>query len=329
MSASLARPAGRHLTLSPAMRLLLLAALTLLAIAAFMTLDARGSWDFILPFRGRKVIALAVVGIAVATSTVLFQAITDNRILTPSIMGFDALYLLVQTALVFLFGSHWLVTINPQVRFLGNVAALTLFAGLLFWWLFLRAERGLYLLLLVGIIFGVLFRSLTSLLERMIDPTEFAVLQDLAFASFNAVDQTLLVTGALLVGVATCAAWRMRHELDTLALGRETAISLGVEYQRAVALVLVLVTTLVATSTALVGPITFFGLLVAHLAYRTIGSPWYRDILPAAALLAIITLVGGQALLEHVFAFNTGLSVIVEFVGGATLLWLLLRGDRR
>ncbi|MCA9876424.1 MAG: iron chelate uptake ABC transporter family permease subunit [Thermomicrobiales bacterium] len=329
MSVSLARPGVRRVALPPTARLLLLAALALLAIAAFMTLDARGSWDFILPFRGRKVIALAVVGIAVATSTVLFQAITDNRILTPSIMGFDALYLLVQTTLVFLFGSHWLVTLDPQLRFLGNVAALTLFAGLLFWWLFLRAERGLYLLLLVGIIFGVLFRSLTNLLERLIDPTEFAVLQDLAFASFNAVDQTLLATGTLLVGATACAAWRMHHELDTLALGRETAISLGVEYQRAVARILVLVTVLVATSTALVGPITFFGLLVAHLAYRTIGSPWYRDILPAAALLAIITLVGGQALLEHVFAFNTGLSVIVEFVGGATLLVLLLRGDRR
>ena len=59
-----------------------------------MTLGANGQWDFVLPFRGGKLAVMLLVAYAVAVSSVLFQTVTHNRILTPAIMGFDALYLL-------------------------------------------------------------------------------------------------------------------------------------------------------------------------------------------------------------------------------------------
>ena len=120
--------------------------------------------------------------------------------------------------------------------------------------------------------------------------------------------------------------WRMRYTLDLLALGREMAINLGVNYQRSVMIVLGATTALVAISTALVGPITFFGLLVANLAYALVRSYRHGVIIVAAALLAIITLVGGQMILERVFSFDTSLSVIVEFVGGLVFIYLLVKG---
>ncbi|MEP0661853.1 MAG: iron chelate uptake ABC transporter family permease subunit, partial [Roseobacter sp.] len=69
-----------------------------------MVLGARGNWDFILVFRGTKLLALVIVATAIAVATILFQTLTSNRILTPSIMGFDALYVLFQTALIFTLG---------------------------------------------------------------------------------------------------------------------------------------------------------------------------------------------------------------------------------
>lgn len=317
--------------LSPLARLAILFALAAAAIVVFMTIDSRGNWDFVLPFRGRKVLAMVVVGYAIAVSTVMFQTITSNRILTPSIMGFDALYMLIQTVAVFFLGSASLIAIDSRLRFGAEVVAMVAFSLALYWWLFISADRGLDLLMLIGIVFGVMFRSVTSLLQRVIDPAEFAVLQDIGFASFNAVDETLLGVTTALVVVVSVIMWRMRYELDALALGREVAISLGVDYRRAVmvTLVLVLVSVLISVSTALVGPITFFGLLVAHLAYLLIGSPHHRYALPAAAAIAIVTLVGGQLVLERVFGFNTSLSIIIEFAGGITFIALLLRGNAK
>lgn len=317
---------GRSLWLSPAVRLWLLGAAALALVGLFMTLEAGGNWDFVLPFRARKVLAIGVVAYAVAASTVLFQTITDNRILTPGVMGFDALYMLIQTVAVFSLGSQSLVFLDERLRFLLEVLAMVLFSGALYYWLFVAAERSLHLLVLVGIIFGVMFRSVTNLLQRVIDPTEFAVLQDAAFASFNSVNETLLVVTLLLLGLCALLVQRLQPVLDALALGRETAICLGVDYRRSVMTVLALVTVMVAASTALVGPITFFGLLVANLAYMVGGSSKHRYLLPVATLLALIALLGGQMVLERVFSFDTSLSIIIEFLGGVMFIILLLRG---
>ncbi|MBK4720488.1 iron chelate uptake ABC transporter family permease subunit [Azospirillum sp. YIM DDC1] len=311
-----------------------LSALTLLSIALFMTLGARGKWDFILAFRGTKIAAMVLVGYAIAVSTVLFQTITNNRILTPSVMGFDHLYRLIQTGLVFQFGSGLVATLDPRLRFGVEVASMVVFSGLLYWWLFNGAGRGdnrrsLHLLLLVGIVFGVLFRSVTNFLQRIIDPNAFLTVQDRLFANFNRVDVELLTVSALVVLAVSLAGWRWRRTFDVLALGRDAAVNLGVEHRRAVMTVLVMVSILVSVSTALVGPVTFFGLLVANLAYLVIRSHRHALILPAAVLIAVLTLVAGQLVLERVFGYNAALSIVIEFVGGLAFLFILVRGSAR
>ena len=309
--------------------LLALTLLALLAIVVFMTINAHGRWSFILPFRGVKLATLVLVGYAVAVSTVLFQTISHNRILTPAIMGFDSLYILIQTVIVFFFGAAGASSIGPAIMFVVEVAALTFFACVLYRWLLSYESGGLHLLLLTGIIFGLFFRSLSGLLQRMIDPADFVVLQDRFFASFNVTDTSLLGISALAIAAVSFVGWRMFRYYDVLALGRETAVSLGVDYTRCVTIILILVTVLVAVSTALVGPITFLGLIVANMAYHISSSYRHSVILPVAVLLTVISLVGGQVLLERVFAFNTALSIIIEFIGGLFFIILLIRGAAR
>lgn len=311
------------------LRMALLVLGVLISAALFMTLNARGSWSFVLSFRGTKLAGLALVAIAIALATVVFQTLTRNRILTPSIMGFDAMFVLLQTTLVFVMGADLTSRLDPKLLFAVEVTLLTGFAALLFGWLFGKASRSLHLVLLVGIVFGTLFRSISGLMQRIISPDDFLVLQDRMFASFNAIDPTLLGFSALIIAGVMLALWRLLPVLDVMALGRDHAIGLGVNHDRIVLVLLALVTLLVAISTALVGPVGFFGLLVANLAIMLMPSAKHAVILPAAALISMLFLIGGQTILERLLKYDTALSVVIEFLGGLLFLFLVIRGTAK
>ena len=308
--------------------LLGLSAIAVAAMACFLTVGAQGDWGFVLAFRGVKLAGMVLVGAAIAISTVLFQTVTQNRILTPAVMGFDSLYIVIQTALVFVLGAHAAATIDPQARFVFQALLMMGAAMLIFRWLFGGTRQSLHLLLLSGIVFGVLCRSFSGLLQRLLDPNEFTVLQDSLFARFNVVDASLLPVAGVAILAGAVVAWRLSPALDVMALGRENAIGLGVDYRRLVSISLAIVAVLVSVSTALVGPVLFFGLLVSNLAYHLLGTSRHRYSLPAAALLAVIFLIGGQTILEKVFGLDTALSVVIEFVGGIVFILLLLKGNR-
>ncbi|QCU77604.1 enterobactin ABC transporter permease [Citricoccus sp. SGAir0253] len=305
-----------------------LGALAVACLAAFVLVDLTGAVAYILPRRLTTVAAMVLVAYAVGVSTVLFQTVTGNRILTPSIMGFDALYVLVQTVMVWVFSAQSFLSAPAPLRFLLEAVVMVAFAVALYRWLFTGARQSLHLVLLIGIVFATLFRGVSALLQRLMDPSEFIVLQDLFFASFGMVDPQLLGIAAVLLALASVPVWRMRHELDVLALGRDTAVSLGVDHRGRTLQVLVVAAVMVAVSTALVGPVTFFGLLVANLAYQ-VGAFRHRLVLPAAVFLGIVMLSGGQLVLQHVFGFDTALSIIIEFAGGIVFLAMLLRGKVR
>lgn len=316
-------------SLSPGLRLILLLGLVLLACVLFLTLNVRAGWAFTLPFRGEKLLAMLLVAYCIAVSTVLFQTITNNRILSPGIMGFDFLYLLLQSVMVYSLGVVFFNQIPPSLKWLGDVLLMTGVMCLLYYWLFIRQQRHLHVLVLVGIILGTLFRSLNAMIARLMDPVEFDLLQDVMFASFNQLDTSLLGVSALLAGLVTLVGWRYRQAFDVMALGSAQAINLGLNPRRMMMMILVGIAILVSISTALVGPVTFFGLLVANLAYQLAGTHRHVIVLPMAFGLASVILIGGQAVLEHLLNFGTGLSVIIEFIGGLFFLVLVIRQGRK
>lgn len=299
------------------------------SVIAFLTWGSGGDWGFVLAFRGAKLLAMLVVAYAVAVSSVLFQTITHNRILTPAIMGFDALYVLIQASIVFYLGANAGTALPPVAKFGLEVILMAVFASTLYRYVFSGAVASLHLMVLVGIIFGLLFRSLSGLMIRMIDPNEFLVLQDRMFASFNSIQLELLTISAVSVAMVSVLVWRMRHRYDVLALGRDAAIGLGIDYRKTVMATLLLIVVLVSVSTALVGPVTFFGLLVSNLAYLVMRSDRHKLVLPAAVLLAVIFLVGGQTVLERVLQLGTTVSVVIEFAGGLLFMAFIVRKVQR
>ncbi|POD98268.1 enterobactin ABC transporter permease [Pectobacterium odoriferum] len=311
--------------LSPTQRLMWLAGAAVVVIVLFMTINLGSNLRYILTHRGLMLTTMLLVAFAASASTVLFQTVTNNRVLTPSIMGFEALFILIQTLLVFVFGISGIPGLGVEGKFVLETLLLILFSALLYRWLFTGSRNNLHLVLLVGIICGTLFRSMAGLMQRLLTPGEFAILQGRMFATFTRTVPELVALSVGITLVVAVVIWRMRFRFDVLALGRNNAINLGIDYKRSVTVILLLVSVLVAISTALVGPLTFLGFMVANLAYLVIGSSQHRLLLPAAFLLGVISLVGGQLVLEHLLNMSGALSVVIEFVGGSLFIVLLLK----
>ncbi|BAD40587.1 iron chelate uptake ABC transporter family permease subunit [Symbiobacterium thermophilum] len=303
--------------------ILLLLALTVVGLYLFVPL--RGNIQYILRLRTHKVLAMALTGTAIAYATVVFQTITNNRILTPSIIGMDSVYQLFQTIMVFFWGSTALQFVDQQINFLITVTLMIGFALLLYQVLFRKDGTNLHFLLLMGIVMGTLFGSLTTFLQVLIDPNEYAGLQSRLFASVSRVNTNLLFLGGGLMIPVMLYGLRYVRTLDAIALGRDHAINLGVDYGPVLRRMLIVVAVLMAAATALVGPITFLGLLVANISYHLLDTYRRGPLIAAAVAVGVVFLVGAQLIMERVLAYSTPVSVIVNFIGGMYFLYLVLK----
>lgn len=323
------RPAARTRAtlpvLTPGRRLVLLAALAAGCVLLYLFALTGGDVEFALSLRSATAGAMIVAAFTQAVATVLFHTVTDNRILTPSIMGFDSLFVLLQTLLVTVFGGVVLARTDGIPMLLGQTAVMTLFSVALYRWLFSGRLGNLYVLLLVGVVLGMAFDSLSTFLERLLHPTDYDLLSVELFGRMTDVDPAFLPLAFGVCAVVGAVVWRRRHVYDALLLGREPATCVGIAHRRELTLALVLVAVLVSFSTALVGPLTFFGFVVATLAYEVTGTYRHAYVLPAAVCLGVAALAGGQFVLQHVFYASGFLTTIIEFVGGALFLVLLLR----
>ena len=286
------------------------------------------SYQYALSRRIPKLIAIAMTGSGVAVSSVIFQTVTNNRILTPSVLGLDSLYNLFQTLIVFSLGSLNVALMGSNLNFLIAGGLMIIFSLLLFKMMFRRENTNLFFLLMIGMIFGTLFSSLSSFMQMVMDPNEFLIVQNKMFASFNNVKSSLLGISTITMGLTLFWVLKDAKKLDVLALGKEQAINLGIDYDRMVRKMLVAVAILVSVSTALVGPITFLGILVTNLAYQMIKDYRHSIVIPTSILLSLLALIGGQFLVERVFQFNTTIGVIINFVGGLYFIYILLKEER-
>lgn len=304
----------------------LLAVLSLILIILFIGIGLNSNnWQYALSRRIPKTLAIVLTGGTIAFSSMIFQTITNNRILTPSVLGLDSLYMFIQTFVVFVLGSRNITTVNSNVNFAVSVVLMIIFSTLLFKVLFKKEGSNIYLLLLVGMIFGTLFQSLSSFMQMLIDPNEFTILQGRMFASFSNVNTSILWISIVVVAIIIVYAYDYIKILDVLSLGREQAINLGIDYDKVVQRMLIVIAILVSISTALVGPITFLGLLVVNLSREFLKTYRHSYLIIGSVLISIVALVGGQLIIERLMNFNTTLSVIINFVGGLYFIYLLLK----
>ncbi len=314
------------LTLSDRNRLLWLATLSA-AIAAFFVLSGltADNLAFFLPRRLEKIAAILVSACCIGYTAITFQTITNNRILTPSVMGLDSLYLFIQTIILFFSGSGKPAMMSDAGNFFLSIGFMIGASCLLFPMLFGKERKGVFFLLLAGLVTGALFQSLATFMQVMMDPNEFLFLQGKMFASFNNINASLLwlcVAICIAAFIVTCRDYR---DFDVLSLGPEQAVNLGLSYRAVVLKSLIVTAVLVSISTALTGPIAFLGILTANLSRQLIGSFHHTKTVLGSVLLGCLFLISGQWLVERVFHFGTTVSVIINFIGGLYFIYLILK----
>lgn len=302
-------------------------ALTFLTLFIVWGLTAK-NYRFNLSLRIPKVLGILIAGGTISVASILFQTITNNRIITPSIIGLDSLYTLVQTIVVFVFGSTSIFMVNKTINFLASGTLMVLLAMVLFKVVLKSSKNNIFFLLLVGTVVGTLFRSMSSFMQVLIDPNEFEALQAKIIASFSLVNTEIIIVSIIILVIVGLVLYKDFSKLDVMSLGREQAINLGVDYDKFSKKILLIVAILVSLSTALVGPITFLGIIVVNLTYEITKTYRHSVLLIVGTLISIIALVGGQFLVERVFTFNTTISIIINFIGGVYFINLLLRESK-
>ncbi|MGO4152245.1 iron chelate uptake ABC transporter family permease subunit [Cupriavidus sp. YAF13] len=293
--------------------------------AAFVLVRSGFDLDYVIPKRLARLAAIVIGGICVAFSSITFQTIAGNRILTPAIMGYEAVYLLLQALLILAMGTHGQVVLGQSGNFFLCILLMLAYSWAIHRWLLRNGRYNVYFLLLLGLVLTMVIGTVTQFVQLRISPGEFAVLQGFGYASFNRAQPEQLLYSALLVAAVCLPGLKTLPILDVLSLGRDQAISLGVDYQRYVRLYFALIAALVAVSTSLLGPTAFMGIFVANIAYAMARTSRHRVTLPIGCAIAIGIFIVAQLLVEHVFNYKTTVSILVNLVCGAYFLALMVR----
>lgn len=329
MQASVNVNKKENLKLNLSKKLYIIGAMIAVFSALFLTIGVSFEhFEYAMDQRIPKLIAIVITGFCIAFSSIVFQTITNNNILTPSVLGLDSLYILVQTIIVFLVGVDNTLITNKSNNFLLSVAVMVIASFILYKKLFEKANNNIFFLLLVGMIFGTLFKSLSTFMQVVIDPNEYAALQNNLYASFGNVNTNILFIAGIIIIALVPFIYDDIKSLDVISLGKEHAINLGVNYDKVVKKMIIVVAILVSVSTALVGPITFLGLLVTNVTKQIFRTYKHSYLICASILISILTLVSGQFLVERIFTFTTTISVIINFIGGVYFIYLLLKESR-
>lgn len=271
------------------------------------------------------VIAMAIAVICHSLSTVAFQSVTNNKIITPSLLGFESLYGAIQTSTIFFFGATALVNFSGPEAFGIQVTLMVIMSLILYGWLLSGKYGNLQLMLLVGIIIGSGLGSVSTFMRRVLAPSEFDILQARLFGSVNNSDPNYFPIVIPLVIIVAALLFLFSRKLNVLSLGRDVASTLGTSHRASIIYTLILVAILMSISTALIGPLTFFGFLVATLTYQAAPTYDHRFLFPMSLAIGFAVLTTAYFVMTHVVSAQGVVSVIIELVGGIIFLIVILR----
>ena len=310
----------------------IMAALVLLAAVAYMTVDVNFGNAKLLAYsmriRAPKLIVMLITAFAIGGASLVFQSIINNTIVTPCLLGMNSLYTLIHTAVVFCVGSGSVLAANANAAFAIDLVLMGITATLIYSYLFKKTKHNVLYVLLVGTVLTSFFSSVQSTMTRVMDPNEYDTLLTTLVASFSNVNAEIIIFALAVLAAVIFLLRRELALLDVLTLGKEQAINLGVDYDRCIRRLLLGVTLAIAVATAMVGPISFLGLIIANLARQLLRTYRHTQLILGSALFGMIVLVGGQIIVEHVFTYAVPISVFITVGGGLYFLYLLLTRRR-
>lgn len=307
---------------------LLLGAAVAAASAAYLLIDSKlydpRLFAFALRLRLPALAVMMIASLSIGAASLIFQSVINNRIVTPCLLGMNSMYSLVHTAAVFFLGSGSALVVNANLAFAVDLAVMAVSATFIYGFLFRKTGNSVLYVLLIGTILSSFFSSMQSALVRVMDPNEYDSLLVTLVADFNNVNSEIILFSVILMAALAFFLRRDLALLDVITLGRDQAINLGVDYDRTVRRLLLGVVLCISVATAMAGPVSFLGLIIANLARQTVSSCRHSLLIPCSALMGMLAVIGGQLIMEHLFSFSIPVSTFITIGGGIYFLYLLL-----
>ena len=305
-----------------------MAVLVLAAAAAYMLVEINflnsRLFKYALSLRAPKLIVMLITAFSIGGASIVFQSVINNTIVTPCLLGMNSLYTLIHTAVVFVAGSGSIIAVNANLSFAVDVVIMGVVATVIYSYLFKKTNHNVLYVLLIGTVLTSFFSSIQTTLTRVMDPNEYDTLLTSLVASFSNINSEIIVFSLVLLAAIIFALRRELALLDVLTLGKEQAINLGVNYDKCIRKLLLGVTLCIAVATAMVGPISFLGLIIANLSRQLLKTYRHSLLILGSAFFGMIVLVGGQLIVEHVYSYAVPVSVFITVGGGVYFLYLLM-----
>ena len=313
-------------------KLVIMAVLVLLAAAAYMLVDVKFEneklFRYAMKIRAPKLIVMLITAFAIGGASIVFQSIINNTIVTPCLLGMNSLYTLIHTAVVFFAGSGSILAVNANLSFMVDLLLMGTAATVIYSYLFRKTRHNVLYVLLIGTVLTSFFSSIQTTLTRVMDPNEYDSLLSTLVASFSNVNSEIILFSLVVLAAVIFCLRKELALLDVLTLGKDQATNLGVDYDRCIRRLLLGVTLCIAVATAMVGPISFLGLIIANLSRQLLKTYRHRTLIIGSAMFGMIVLIGGQLIVEHVFTYSIPVSVFITVGGGVYFLYLLLTNRR-
>lgn len=302
--------------------------LAVLASLLYLLINHRNQLSFTLYIRFPKLLAFILVAVCTSFTTITFQTMTQNNLLTPNIIGIDALYVLFQTLTFFLFSQQAIIHTSSYVNFTVSTLLTVLVSMSLFYFFFRKFPGRIFVLLMFGLVFNTFAESVTTFLQIIMDPNEHSLVLSRTLTSFNQVNTNLLGITILITVPCVLYLFSKKNVLDVIQLGRDYATNLGIQVENEFFFYFLILTVITAASTSLVGPTSFLGFLGANITYRLLSTYQHRYLFIGSSLITLIIILVGQTIVEHIFRTQTTLSTVINFLGGLYFIYLLLRESR-
>ncbi len=314
------------------LKLTMLAVMMIVVTLAFLFVGVKFHNEKLLRYamklRIPKVLAMIITAFAIGGATIVFQSVINNTIVTPCLLGMNSLYTLIHTSVVFVLGSGSVIFTNSNLSFLIDLVLMGVIATVVYSWLFKMTGYNVLYVLLVGTVMTSLFSSIQSTLTRILDPNEYDTLLASLVASFTNINSEIIIFSVLVLALIILIFRKELALLNVITLGKEQAINLGVDYDRCIRKLLLLVTLCIAVATAMVGPISFLGLIIANISRQLLKTYRHSQLILGSAFIGVVALIGGQFVVERVFVYSVPISVFITVVGGIYFLYLIFAGKK-
>lgn len=256
-------------------------------------------------------------GAATAVSGVLLQAVMKNPLADPGIIGVSSGASLVAVIVTAFFPSLFFLT--PMLAFIGGLIAFMLVYSLSW-----NGGLSPLRIILVGVAVNALCTGLMSAFNSATGSSYTGVA---SIVNANITQKTWddFQTLAVYVVIGLIASFFVTNQCNLLSLEDKTARSLGMNVTRSRIVISVIAVLLASISTAVVGAISFLGLIVPHIARLLVGSN-HKVLVPYSILLGAFTLLLADTIGRTVASpYEISAAVVMSVIGGPFFIFLLRR----